>query len=275
MSERPAPASLVDIDRYPVTDPGGERTRAVVAEARRSLAERGVAILPGFVREEAVRVIAREAEALRAQAHLEDVWGTPYLVLPDASFPEGHPRRTAVHSLTWVIPYDCVSQSSAARALYEWDPLMHFVGEILERGPLYRMADPLGALNLTLMDEGHVQGWHYDNAEFVVSLALQQSEAGGEFECAPFIRSDADEQYAEVARVLAGQAPDRVETYPMVPGTLMVFVGRRSIHRVSPVRGPRPRQVALFAYDTRPDSDSTELFKRIRYGRSEARTPPP
>jgi hypothetical protein len=56
----------------------------------------------------------------------------------------------------------------------------------------------------------------------------------------------------------------------MIPGTLMIFAGRNSLHRVSPVEGEVPRLVALFAYDTRPDADSSELLKLIRYGRTSA-----
>lgn len=267
------PAELVDLERYPLTTPDAPLRRQVVAAARRGLAEKGVAILPGFVRPEPLRLMAEEAAALKARAHLEDVWGTPYLTLPDESYPEGHPRRTSVHSLTWVIAYDLIPPHSPLRALYEWEALMDFAGEILERSPIFRMADPLGALNYTIMDEGHTQCWHYDNADFVVSLAIQSSRAGGDFECAPFIRSDADESYDDVARVLAGEGQGLLEVFPMTPGTLMVFAGRCSLHRVSPVRGRVPRQVALLAYDTRPDTDSSELFKLVRYGRSTS--PPP
>jgi hypothetical protein len=262
-------ASAVDLDRYPLDDPGSPVLRRVIADARDSLARLGVAILPGFVRPEALACISRTADALRPKGHLEDVWGTPYLGLPDESFPEGHPRRTPLHSLTWVIAYDLIPRSSTASALYEWDALMRFIGEVLEKRPLYRMADPLGALNLTVMEPGHVQCWHYDNADFVVSLAVRASEEGGKFECAPFVRSAQDENYEDVARVIAGDAADLVRVFPMTPGTLMIFAGRHSIHRVSPVAGPVSRQVALFAYDSRPDADSSDLFKLVRYGRSE------
>lgn len=264
----------IDLERYPIEDLATEQARAVVAAQRHSLAQRGAAILPGFVKPEAVADMARVALALQPRAHLEDIHGTPYLAAPDETFPDGHPRRTLCHSLTWVIAYDLVPLSAPIRALYEWEPLKDFIGEVLERRPLYRMSDPLGALNLTVMEEGHVQGWHYDNAEFVVSLALQASDAGGKFECAPFIRSADDENYDTVARVLAEQAPDQVEVFPMVPGTLMIFAGRRSVHRVSPVVGHVPRVVALLAYDTRSESDSSDVFKLLRYGRSEAYTPP-
>jgi hypothetical protein len=260
---------LVDLDRYPITQLGSPVLRARIEEARRSLRAKGVAIFPGFLTQHALVATAQEIEKALPGAHLEDVAvGTPYLELADPAFPVGHPRRTDIHSKTWVIAYDRVPKPAAIRRLYEWDGMQRFVGDVLEREPLYRYADPLGALNLTCMEAGHVQGWHFDSAEFVVSLALQASEAGGEFECAPFIRSEDDEHYDEVARVLQGGASARVEVFPMTPGTLMIFQGRRSLHRVSPVHGGCPRTVALFAYDSRPGTDSSDLLKMVRYGRT-------
>ena len=77
-----------------------------------------------------------------------------------------------------------------------------------------------------------------------------------------------------MARVLAGDAPELVTTVPMTPGTLMLFEGRWSLHRVTPVAGPTPRHVALFGYDTEPGTMSSELLKLVRYGRSEPEPAP-
>lgn len=264
-----APADLIDIDRYPLTRLQSPHGRAVIDELRGSLAEKRVAIVPGFIRPEAVQQMAAEFLELRPRAHREDVWGSPYLAPPDDSYEEGHPRRASVHSLTWVLAYDLIPPRSPLRALYEWDPLLDFISAVLDRRPLYRMRDPLSALNATIMDEQHVQGWHYDGTDFVVSLAVQASERGGLFECAPLIRTHDDENYENVARVLAGEVDDLVEVFPMTPGTLMIFEGRYSIHRVSPVQGDVPRVVALMGYDTKPDTMSSDLLKRIRYGRTE------
>lgn len=262
-------ADIVDLGRYPVTELGSPEARQVIAQARASLAERGVAILPGFVRAAALPGIVATSEQLKASAFHEDVAvGTPYLELPDESYPEGHPRRHDIRSATWVIAYDQVPVDAAIRRLYEWDALMGFVGEVLDRRPLHRFADPLGAVNLAIMDEGDVQGWHYDSTDFVVSIALQSSTAGGEFECAPRIRNDVDENYESVAKVLAGEAGERVEVIPMTPGALMIFEGRHSIHRVSPVAGEVSRHVALMAYDTKPGTNSSDLLKMVRYGRT-------
>jgi hypothetical protein len=261
-------ADLVDLDRYPVDRLAGDETAAVVAEQQENLRTRGVALMHGFLRPEAVAAFCAEAARLKDVAYLEDVWGTPYLGLPDESFPVGHPQRHLTHSLTWVIGYDQVPENALIRALYEWDPLKDFIGAIVGKPGIHRFADPMGALNVAVMDEGHTQGWHYDNTEFVVSLALQSSAAGGLFECAPAIRSADDERYDDVAEVLGGDT-GRLEVYPMTPGTLMIFVGRNSLHRVSPVEGDVPRYVALLSYDERPDANSSELFKLVRYGRSE------
>jgi hypothetical protein len=268
-----SPAALVDLERYPIEDLDSPEGRALVADLQAHLHETGVAQLPGFVRPEVIRQIADDALVLRDEAFLEDVWGTPYLGLPDESMPEGHPTRHEGRSLTWVIAYDQIPSSCPLRRLYEWPALTELMSAVLDVHPLYPFGDPLGALNLAVMEQDHTQAWHYDNTDFVVSLAIQSSDAGGEFECAARIRTDEGEHYDEVAAVLDGRASERVEVYPMVPGTLMIFHGRHSVHRVSPVIGDVPRIVALLAWDRRPDTDSSELFKLVRYGRSEARTP--
>jgi hypothetical protein len=253
------PGRLVDLDRYPLSDPD------VVAAGRADLAADGVTTLPGFLRPEAVAEIVAEVEGLAG--HFSDVEGTPYLALPDESAEEGHPRRAHSRSALSAIAYDRFPAGSALRALYEWDPLMDFVGELLDRRPLHRYADPLGALNVAVMAEGDELGWHFDMTDFVVSIALQASTAGGDFEAATNLRAPGDERYEDVRAVLEDRAPERVTHYPMTPGTMMLFEGRHSLHRVTPVVGPRPRLIALLAYDTRPDTDSSELLKLVRYGR--------
>jgi hypothetical protein len=70
-----------------------------------------------------------------------------------------------------------------------------------------------------------------------------------------------------VGRVLRGES-DLVVRLPMHPGTLLIFEGRNSVHRVSPLRGPTDRLVALLAYDTKPGTVSSPLLRMARYGRA-------
>jgi hypothetical protein len=259
-------ATLVDAERYPFDDPD------VIATHRRELDERGVSVLPGFVHEAGVARLVEEADALAPLAYHQDVQGTPYLERPDVdAFPDpSHPRRALSRSSVHVVAYDQHPPESLLRALYEWDDLLAFLGRVLGREPLHRYADPLGALNLAVMHDGDVLGWHYDQTDFVVSLAIQSSETGGDFENVANLRADGDERYDEVAAVLRDEAPDLVVVEPMTPGTLMLFEGRRSLHRVTPIGGTRPRHVALLGYDTKPGTRSTEALQRTRYGRVDA-----
>jgi hypothetical protein len=164
--------------------------------------------------------------------------------------------------------YDQFPSTSTIRRLYEDDEFMAFISDVLEREPLYRYADPIGALNVAVMTERDVLDWHFDQTDFVVSLAIQSSERGGDFENIANVRTSTNENYEEVDRVLHG-ARDTVVVEPMTPGTLMLFEGRHSLHRVTAIHGPRPRYVALFGYDTKPDTMSSDLLKLVRYGRAE------
>jgi len=270
----PDPAALVDLHRYPVTDCDGAGA-SVIAHHVAELRDASVSILPGFLRADALPGLVAECDSLAAGAHFQDVQGTPYLELPDpAEWPGDHPRLTWARSAVRTVAYDRFSPStSGLRALFEWDALLEFVSRILGRAPLHRYADPLGAMNLAVMHEDDALGWHFDQTDFVVSLAIQPSEGGGEFENVQRLRWVAgggiDERYDTVARVLAGDAPELITTVPMTPGTLMLFEGRWSLHRVTPVRGSIPRHVALFGYDTKAGTMSSDLLKQVRYGRRE------
>ena len=268
------PEQLVDLGRYPVLDPSGPGFRALVDGARAQLTGTGAVELPGFLTPSGVDVLVADAEALTPRAHHSSGEGTAYLEFPDFTLPDDHPRLTWGNYGVGAVPYDLMPASSALRRLYEWEPLRYLVEAILDRGTIHRYADPFGALNLAVMVEGDELQWHFDQTDFVVSLAIQTAEAGGDFEVHPRIRSEDDEHYDEVARALAGTR-DGVVTLPMVPGTLLVFEGRYSLHRVSPVVGGTARHVGLLAYDTVAGTMGSELLRENRYGRTEACSVPP
>ncbi len=268
------PANLVDLDRFPLRAPGSAGYAAVVAEARQQMAERGAAEITGFVSPAGVAELVRDADALASRAHPSGGQGTAYLEFPDFSLPEDHPRLQFADYRLRAVAYDVVPLESPLRRLFEWDPLKDLVEAVLDRGPIFRYADPFGALNLAVMGDGDLLQWHFDQTDFVVSLAIQSAEAGGDFEVAPRIRSAGDEHCGDVAAVLRGER-DRVETLPMRPGTLLVFEGRHSLHRVSPITGERWRHVGLLAYDTKPGTMGSDLLRADRYGRTEAFPAPP
>jgi hypothetical protein len=269
-----APQELVDLGRYPVLDPGSPAYRQVVEEGRAALAALGAAELAGFVTAAGVDALVADAQSLAPRAHWSGGQGTAYLELPDFSLPEGHPRLTWGTYALGAVAYDLVPYSSPLRRLYEWGPMIELIAAILDRGPLFRYADPFGALNLAVMRDGDQLQWHFDQTDFVVSLAIQSSVRGGDFEVAPRIRRPDDERYDAVAGVLAGDRSS-VVALAMTPGTLLLFEGRYSLHRVSPVSGPVLRHVGLLAYDTKAGTVGSELLRMDRYGRTEPLAEPP
>ena len=255
------PAEMIDGSRYSLDDD------ALVASCRTQFGSEGVCVLPGFLTAAAVNVMVDEARRLESLAFRSHSSSTPYLTQPDATYPEGHPQRTLVHSQVEVVAYDQFPTDSALRRLYEWDPMLDFVRRCLGLDVMHRYADPFGALNLSVMRDGDALCWHFDMADFVVSLALQSSDRGGDFDNAKQLRTAEEPNYDAVAAVLDDRAPHLVRTEPMTPGTLMLFNGRWSMHRVTTIEGPTPRYVALLAYDTKPGTDSSEALKLSRYGR--------
>lgn len=268
------PAELVDLERYPVLRPQSDTYRRVVAQARQELRDRGAAEIEGFVSPAGVAALVRDADQLAGRAHASSGQGTAYLEFPDFSLPPNHPRLHFADYAVRAVAYDITPLDSPLRRLYEWDPMKDLIETVLDRGPIYRYADPFGALNLAVMGQGDQLQWHFDQTDFVVSLAIQSAESGGDFEVAPRIRSADDERYEDVTAVLSGDR-SRVETLPMRPGTLLVFEGRYSLHRVSPVEGSRWRHVGLLAYDTQPGTLGSDLLRADRYGRTEAFETPP
>jgi hypothetical protein len=262
----PDPAALIDRARYPVDRLESAEGRSLVGHCRDQLARDGACELPGFLRPEATLSMAREAGGLAGSGYRSAGKATPYLELPAPEWPTEHPRRSFNPFSLGAVAYDQVPPAAALRRLYEWEPLVAFVAACLGKERLVRYADPLGALNVAVMEDGDELEWHFDQTDFVVSLALQNPETGGDFLYAPRIRSAGDERYADVARVLAGDA-SAVHRLPMRPGTLLLFEGRYSIHCVSPVRGATPRLVALLAYDTKPGTCASPLLQQARYGR--------
>jgi hypothetical protein len=266
--------ALIDLERYPITNLDDPVAQSVIAHARAQIAELGLAELPGFVNAAGVAALVLDAESLEERAHPSGGVGTPYLELPSDDWPKDHPRQQWMPYAVKAVGYDVIPSSSPLRQIYESPAVTGLIAAIVNRGTIYHYADPCGALNLAVMVDGDQLQWHYDQTDFVVSLAVQSAESGGNFDVVPRIRSADDEHYDDVASVLAGDHT-RVVTLAMTPGTLLIFEGRHSLHRVSPITGSTVRHVGLLAYDTKPTTVSSELLREIRYGRTSPFATPP
>jgi hypothetical protein len=259
-------AALVDLGRYPIDDLTTDAAAALVAAAAAEMVRDGSCELPGFLHAGGLAACLADAVRLEPLAHRSGGTTTPYLEQPAPDWPEDHPRHRRHPFSLGAVGYDLFPAASPIRALYEWPPMLDFVAAVLGLHEVHRYADPLGALNLAVMADGDVLDWHFDQTDFVVSLALRSADEGGRFEVVPHTRSPDDERYDHVGAVLDGEVEPDV--LPNRPGTLLVFAGRNSLHRVSPIAGDTTRLIALFGYDSKPGTRSSRELQLSRYGRT-------
>ncbi|MDX1575487.1 MAG: 2OG-Fe(II) oxygenase [Kiloniellales bacterium] len=257
-------SQIVDLERYPIAELGRPVARSLIAACRGQMAETGLCLLPGFVRPKALAEMVEEAKRLLPGAYQSEHWRAS----PHGSGGAGSgtiPRAT--RASLGAIAYDRIAAHSPLRALYEWDGLTDFVAEVLGRSPLYRCADPVVSCMLTVCRRNDELGWHYDPNDGVVSLMLQESDGGGAFEFAPGVRFAAPDAGAAELAVLDGRHPGVVRPN-LEAGTLSLFNGHASLHRVAPVTGARERIIALFNYMAEPGYVFSAEIQRKFFGRT-------
>lgn len=249
MSELLPLSALVDLERYPLCD---EAAFAPIAErCRAQLKESSFASLPGFLLPGVAEAMTKEVLEAIPRAYRREQSFSAYDESTLEQYPADHVRRRKHESRQFVVATDVLSKKGGLRTLYGEETLTRRIAQMLDEPVLFQLADPVMACTSTVMYEGDTHGWHFDLNDFVVSILLQAPEAGGTFDFAPEIRRDGVENYAAVTAVLDGHSAS-VRSIKVEAGTLLLFCGRRALHRVPPVRGKVPRVIALLSYDRRP-----------------------
>ena len=261
-------SKLVNVDRYPIHEPGSAACRALANRCREMLRETGSLALEGFLRAgEAARLAAEFAPLERISFDVEQNH-TVYFAPRDPSYPGGHPRRATVWSSKGGISYDQIPADSDLTALYKSDAIRSFIADVLELEQLYLHDDPLAALNVNYFRTGQTLAWHFDRADFATTLLLQAPTDGGAFEYYPDIRAELDENFDTIANILCGNVDAPLEV-PQAAGTLSLFRGRHALHRVAPVGPGRTRIVAVLSYTRQPGRVFQDWEREQFYGHSE------
>ena len=160
-----------------------------------------------------------------------------------------HPTRRLGRRNLRQVAADLIPPEHLLSRLYRSPLMVEFLSAVL-REPVYQNQDKYQSLNISVMDTGGCQQWHFDGGNMVTTLLLQAPEAGGKFEYVPNIRSDQNENFDRVRAVLDGDSSE-VQTLSLAPGTLSLFRGHYSLHRVTNVEGDKQRLQAILGYTTR------------------------
>ena len=264
-NQRPDAASLVNLKRYPIDRPGSPAYTALVESGRATLGADGILLLDRFLSSNGRTALEGEAERIEGQAFLHEDSHTVYFSDPDESKPPSHPLRRTVSTRKRAIARHLMDADSAMNALYEWPALRRLIGDLFGIETLYLHDDPSNALVLSAYGAGENLGWHFDRAYFTVTLLLREAEGGGEFDYLTDIRSDGDESYACVQEALEGRSA-RVRTANLHEGTLVIFKGHDSLHRVRPVTGAVTRLLLILHFEEKPGVRISQEYRQLIFG---------
>jgi hypothetical protein len=254
-------ADVIDLESYPL-DCGELR-----AACKRRLDETGVLVMRDFLKPAAVASIQKEGEENRHLAYYTVDSHNVYLSPADPEYPPDHPRNRQVSSSKGCIAADHIPADSALRRLYDAPAFRGFLCAVLGEAALHDYADTLSSITLNYATAGQELGWHFDNSSFAITLMIQDAESGGVFEYVKDVRDadSGDMNFPLCGKVLDGEVPTK--TLSMDAGTLVLFRGRNSMHRVTPVEGSGTRVLAVLAYNTKPGIALSESARLTFYGR--------
>lgn len=258
--------SLVDTDRYPILDSASGAYKSLAKDCVQQLRETGLCVLDGFLRPEALERARKEAQMTESGAYFAAIRGNAYLSGKKADLPADHTYNLEDFTRVGVVAYDQIAEQDVIRQVYDSPEFLKFLGDANGRGQIYYYECPLGKINYSMMCEGDYLRWHFDQSDFVVSIPIQPPETGGDYEYVYNLRSASDENYDGVRKVLEGDR-SAVKVLDTPPGSLVLFEGRYTLHRVTYIGGRTTRIVALLGYADKPGVTSTEYLRQIRYGR--------
>lgn len=259
--------TILDLDTYPLNDLAGPTGQALVARCRADLAAEGMFNLSGLVRPDALaQCTAEVVAALSDGAYTHRQWHNIYFKDAVDGLDPDHPAL--VKSLTSNRKI-CADQMTGfvLMQIYEWPPLAAFLAAVMDKPALHVMADPLARVNVMTYRAGETLNWHFDRSEFTTTLLIQAPEAGGAFQYRSDLRTAADPNFDGVARLLSGQ-DDGVREIGLSAGTLNVFRGRNTAHRVTAIEGPRERVIGVFSYYEQPGVNFSDKDRIRFYGRA-------
>ena len=240
---------MINLEAYPLDRPETDGYRRVIAEGGRSLAQTGLINLEGFLTPLGTSRLVAEIEALMPEAHYARRRDNPYGAPISDDLADDHPYRILGSTERHGIAYHQM-RGTALEDLYCWPPLRQFVADLTGHGKLHLHDDPSNALVAQIYKTGGGLAWHFDRALFSTILNLQETEAGGAFECAPGLRKPDDPCFDDVRDVLLGRSK-RVEQYHPEPGSFSIMLGRDALHRVTTIEGPTPRMSLILSYEDR------------------------
>mmetsp|Transcript_15572 Transcript_15572/g.23556 ORF Transcript_15572/g.23556 Transcript_15572/m.23556 type:complete len:283 (+) Transcript_15572:140-988(+) len=173
-----------------------------------------------------------------------------------------HPRRIQLDSSKLIINASDLLLAKEAQApnldelFMSQRSVLNFISSVMQT-KLYPSTDPYGKFYANIFREGDGLNYHFDRSEYSISLILQPSEEGGEFQFLPNSRTIVegwDEMILDIDDIAEAVAPHSLEMKrpKLAAGDLYLFRGQNSLHRVSEITKGKRINIIL-TFNTEPD----------------------
>ena len=252
---------IINYNSCPLSD------KKFVSNCFEVLSREGALTIKNFLKSKTISSLVEEAKNNQHKAYYSDSTHNIYLTPSDDSLPDDHIFNLQIKSSKGCITTDQIPDKSALKAVYTSEVFKNFIAAIVGEKVLYEYEDPLSSINIHYAKQGQELGWHFDNSSFAVTLLLQKPLDGGVFEYVKNVRnSECGEMGFDKAKeVVKGNiAPSVLD---LDPGTLVLFKGRDSMHRVTPTVGKQTRYLVVFAYNSKPGVSLSKSAQKTFYGR--------
>lgn len=286
----------MNIEKYPwFSDLTSPEASEAIQKAQDQFHKTGAVIFPDFLTEHALQECVNDATEQENAAFTTDDSHTAYLKPADPTLPDSsvynHEMRTQVAS----IAFDELSTGSQLAELYKNPKLLQLVSSIVDK-KLYLSEDPIGCCSVNVFRPTYHHSFHFDESEFSTTLMLQQAQDTntGLFQYTDPLRDSPDDlaavkvaaalrEYddtnsngvADFAELLPNTSSDntnieapKLHTLDFRAGTLSIFSGSQSLHRVTRVQGACSRLVAVLTFATRPGFRNSAKVQELFWGRS-------
>ncbi len=253
---------IINFRQYPIDN------EVFIKKCITELDKKGVLTLPNFINNETLLELTIEAKENQFKAYYAQSTHNIYLTEMDTKLPPNHIFNYQVISSKGCITTDQIPENSKLKSIYGSIIFKDFLARVVNERKLYEYADPFSSINIHYAKENQELGWHFDNSNFAVTLLLQKPEAGGEFEYVKNIRNieNNDMGYEGVSEIIYKKKnPKKLE---IKPGTLVLFRGKNSMHRVTPTIGNLTRMLVVFAYNAKPGISLSKTAQKTFYGKT-------
>ena len=272
--------------------------------ARQNFEEGGVFTLPNFITLEALKEIQNETIP-KADFAFECNSNHNIYLLPtvDKEYPTTHVRNRQYPTRVASIAFDELDREQVLVKLYESDLLTSLIAQVTGQKKCYHSADILGRCSVNVFKNGWKHAWHFDESEYSTTLMIQKPEHGGIFQYTAPLRNnsndlvedlvesamDDDNQAQEneeqeqeqgeatkITKLESSLTKKNIQKKPLVrrknltfeEGTLSIFSGRKSLHRVTECSGNLDRLVAVFTFASEEAYKNSPEVRKLFWGRT-------